>query len=104
MLGRSELNSIKSKISQPLINNEFSHEDFTTIINEEKNCCGLRKIIRLMKTQRSDTGKNNFTEEGKRKGIDKIIRQNAKVKNNVVLMFKVQKKYRKHKPKNFRNQ
>ena len=42
-----------------------------------------------MKTQRSDTGKNNFTEEGKRKGIDKIIRQNAKVKNNVLLMFKV---------------
>ena len=30
-----------------------------------------------MKTQRSDIKKNNLIEEGKRKGIDKIIRQNA---------------------------
>ena len=31
----------------------------------------------MMKTQRSDIKKNNLIEEGKRKGIDKIIRQNA---------------------------
>ena len=37
MLVRSKLNSIKSQISETLINNEISHEDFTTIINEEKN-------------------------------------------------------------------
>ena len=37
MLARSKLNSIESKISEALINNEISHEDFTTIINEEKN-------------------------------------------------------------------
>ena len=37
MLGRSKLNSIESKISEALINNEISHEDFMTIINEEKN-------------------------------------------------------------------
>ena len=30
-----------------------------------------------MKTQRSDTERNNLIEEGKRKDIDKIIRQNA---------------------------
>ena len=30
----------------------------------------------MMKTQRSDTEKNNLIEEGKRKAIDKIIRQN----------------------------
>ena len=29
-----------------------------------------------MKTQRSDTERNNLIEEGKRKDIDKIIRQN----------------------------
>ena len=33
MLARSKLNSIESKISEALINNEISHEDFTTIIN-----------------------------------------------------------------------
>ena len=31
----------------------------------------------MMKTQRSDTKKKNSIEEGKRKGIDKIIRYNA---------------------------
>ena len=37
LLARSKLNSIESKISEALINNEISHEDFMTIINEEKN-------------------------------------------------------------------
>ena len=37
MFARSKLNSIESKISEALINNEISHEDFMTIINEEKN-------------------------------------------------------------------
>ena len=35
MLARSKLNSIESKISEALINNEISHKDFMTIINEE---------------------------------------------------------------------
>ena len=37
MLARSKLNSIESKISEALMNNEISHEDFMTIINEERN-------------------------------------------------------------------
>ena len=37
MLARSKLNSIESKISEMLINNQISHEDFITIINEERN-------------------------------------------------------------------
>ena len=37
MLARIKLNSIEIKISEALINNEISHEDFITIINEEKN-------------------------------------------------------------------
>ena len=36
MLARSILNSIESKISNALMDNEISHEDFQTIINEEK--------------------------------------------------------------------
>ena len=35
MLATSKLNSIESKISEALINNQISHEDFITIINEE---------------------------------------------------------------------
>ena len=37
MLARSKLNSIEGKISETLINNQISYEDFITIINEEKN-------------------------------------------------------------------
>ena len=37
MLARSKLNSIESKISEALRDNEISHEDFEAIINEEKN-------------------------------------------------------------------
>ena len=36
MLARSKLKSIESKISEALINNQISQEDFMTIINEEK--------------------------------------------------------------------
>ena len=35
ILARRKLNSIESKISEALINNEISHEDFLTIISEE---------------------------------------------------------------------
>ena len=79
MLARSKLNSIENKMSGELVNNEISHEDFTTIINEEKNYCELKECIRIMKIQRNDTDKNNLIEEGKRKGIDEVIRQNASV-------------------------
>ena len=37
ILARSKLNSIESKISEAMINNKISHEDFMTILNEEKN-------------------------------------------------------------------
>ena len=37
ILARSKLNSINSKISDALMDNEISHENFMTIIDEEKN-------------------------------------------------------------------
>ena len=37
MLARSKLNSRASEISETLINNDISHEDFMSIKNEEKN-------------------------------------------------------------------
>ena len=77
MLARSKLNSIESKISEALINNEISHEDFKTIINEEKEYCELKESIRIMKIQRRDTENNNLIEEGKKKDTDKILGQNA---------------------------
>ena len=51
MLARNKLNSIEGKISEALINNQISHEDFITIINEEKNYRKLKESIRMMKGQ-----------------------------------------------------
>ena len=51
MLARSKLNSIESKISDALINNQISHEDFMTIINEEINYRELKESITMMKGQ-----------------------------------------------------
>ena len=76
MLARSKLNNIERKISEALINNEITHEDFTAIINKEKNYRGLKKSIRMI-IQRSNIEKNNLTEESKRKSVDEITRQNA---------------------------
>ena len=57
MLARSKLSSIESKISEASINNEISHEDFTTIINNEKYYRELKETVRMMKSERRDTEK-----------------------------------------------
>ena len=49
MLARSKLNSVESKISGALVNNQISHENFITIINEERNYRELKENIRMMK-------------------------------------------------------
>ena len=43
MLARSKLNSIESKISEALIKNEISHEDFIVFLNEENKNRELKK-------------------------------------------------------------
>ena len=45
MLARSNLNSKESKIYEALINSEIIHEDFMTIINEEKKYWGINKTL-----------------------------------------------------------
>ena len=63
MLARSKLNSIESKISEALINNEISHEDFMKIINEVKKYRELKESIRMMNSQKK---KINLIEAGKK--------------------------------------
>ena len=60
MLARSKLNSIESKISEGLINNEISHEDFESILNEEKKYRELKESIRMMNSQRRDVEKSSL--------------------------------------------
>ena len=83
MLARSKLNSIESKISEALINNEISHEDFMTIINEEKKYRELKESIRMINSQGSDAEKINLIEEGKKIGIDEVIKRNEIIYNSL---------------------
>ena len=66
MSPRSKLNSIESKISEALINYEIIHEEFMTIINEDKTYRELKETIRMMNRQRRDTEKTNLIKEGKK--------------------------------------
>ena len=66
MLARSKLNSIESKISEALINNEISHEENMIILNEETKYRELKESVRMMNSQSSDVEKVSLIEEGKK--------------------------------------
>ena len=83
MLARSKLNSIESKISKALIDNEISHEDFETIINEEKNYWELEKSISMMNSHRSDAEKVSVIKEGKKIGIHEVIKCNETINSSL---------------------
>ena len=65
MLARSELNSIESKMSQGLINNEISYEDFITIISERNKYRKLKESIRMMNSQKSEVKKFTWLKKAK---------------------------------------
>ena len=83
MLATSKLNSIESKISEALINNEISHEDFIKSINEEKKYWELTESIRMINSQISDVEKVSLIEGGKEIGINEVIRCNEIINNSL---------------------
>ena len=83
MLARRKLNTIESKIPEALINNVISHEDFVTIINEDKKYKELEESIRMINSQRSDTVKTNLIEEGKKIDINEVIKSNEVINNSL---------------------
>ena len=78
MLARGKLKSIESIISKALKNNEIEHENFDTIIDEEKKYRDLKESIRMMNSQRSDAEKIKLIEEGKQIGINEFINNGLK--------------------------
>ena len=83
MLARSKLNSIESKISEALINNEISHEDFMTVLNEEMKYRELKESIRMMNSDIGDVEKISLIEEGKEIGINEVIKRNEIINNSL---------------------
>ena len=82
MLARSKLNSIEGKTSNALIDNEIGHEDFMTILNEEKKYRELKESIRMMNTQRSDVEKISLIEKGKKISTNEVIKRNEIINNS----------------------
>ena len=66
MLARSKLNSIENKISKALIGNKISHEDFMTILNEEKKYWEMKEGIRMINSKRIDAEKISLIKESKK--------------------------------------
>ena len=83
MLAKSKLNSIESKISEALINNEIRHEDLMIILNEQTKYQELKESIRMMNSQRSDVEKISLIEEGKKIGINEVIKHNEIINNSL---------------------
>ena len=54
-----------------------------TNISEERNYQELKESIRMMISQRSDTEKKYLIEEGKKIGIDEIIKRNKIINNSL---------------------
>ena len=83
MLARSKLNSIERNVSEALINSEISHKDFMVIINEKKKYRELKESITIMNSQRRDSEKINLIEEGKKIGINEVIKRDEVINNNL---------------------
>ena len=66
MLARSKLNSIESKISKALVDNEISHEDFEKLLMKKKN---IEKVILI--------------KEAKKIGINEVIKCNEIINNSL---------------------
>ena len=54
-----------------------------TIINEEKKYRELKESIRVMNSQRNDAEKINSIEEGKKIGVNEVIKSNNIINNSL---------------------
>ena len=80
MLARSKLNSIESKISEALINNDISHEDFMTILNEEKS---WKKALKWWIAKEVMLKKLVWLKKLKKIGINEVIKHNEIINNSL---------------------
>ena len=66
-----------------MINNEISDEGFTTILNEEKKYRELKESTRMKNSQRSDVEKVSLIKEGKKLGMNEVLKQKKFINNSL---------------------
>ena len=64
-------------------NNEIKHEDFTTVIDEEKKYREIKESIRMMNNQKSYAEKISLIEQGKKIGINEVTKCNKIIDNSL---------------------
>ena len=62
------MSSIDRIIPKALIDFDISHDDFTLVIDVERNCFGPKETIRAKVDQLLDIERDRLTEYGKRVG------------------------------------
>ena len=80
MLAISKLNSVESKISEALTNNDISHEDFMTILNEEKS---WKKALKWWIAKEVMLKKLVWLKKLKKIGINEVIKHNEIINNSL---------------------
>ena len=80
LLPRIKLSSIKRIICKTLTD---IHEEFTLVINEERNCLRLKNSIRTKNSLQGDVEKDRLIEHGNRIGIHEILKQNDRQSLNL---------------------
>ena len=58
MLAKSKLNSIEALVSQPLIDMEISHKEFTTVLKEKDKYEKMKENVRYMSEKLEEKQKN----------------------------------------------
>ena len=83
MLARNKLNSMESKISEALINNELVMKTLWQLLMKKKKYRELKGSTRMMNSQGSDVEKIKLIEEGKKIGINEVIKRNKIINNSL---------------------
>ena len=66
MLAKSKLNSIKTLISQALIDMEKSHEEFITILKEKDKYQKMKKSVRSVSEKQENIRLNSVDQKNNR--------------------------------------
>ena len=83
MLARNKLSSMESKISEVLINNELVMKTLWQLLMKKKKYRELKGSTRMMNSQGSDVEKIKLIEEGKKIGINEVIKRNKIINNSL---------------------
>ena len=83
MLASSKFNSIEKIVFKALIDSDINIEEYALVINGAQSCFRLNENIITKNSQQGDIEQYRLIEHGKRIKIDKVIKQNERINNDL---------------------